>query len=131
MSSRETTQTIKRNTADKRESLFPAQRLSGLLSDTPIFSQPAELLAILCRLEQASVGDNQVQLGDHVLLECGEFSELLCVKLVLPKDVTLRHYHLSVFSPLGRAVYQQPLGAELSIKVARRSVTFRLLHFYR
>jgi hypothetical protein len=131
MSSRETTQTIKCNIADKRESLLPARRFAGLLSDTPIFSQPTELLAILCRLEHAPAGDDRVRLGDHVLLECCEFSELLCVKLVFPKDVTLKHYHLSVLSPLGSAVYQQPLGAELSINMARRSVTFRLLHFYR
>lgn len=103
----------------------------ALLSDRHIYNTPIELLAMLCRLEAASPSAASVRIEDQVLLESGSTGELLSFKLAMPSHVTLSHYHLSVLSPLGQAVYGRKTGDVFHISLRGQKLRFRLLHIHK
>ena len=109
------------------------QHLRHLFSDVRLFSQPDELLAMLCRLDNATpeASPDRVTIGDQLLLAQARGGELLSVKLVMPGDAAPRCGRVSVFSPMGRAVYQCRAGDDCVITVKRQRLVFRLLHISR
>lgn len=110
-----------------------SQQLRHLFSDLRLFSQPAELLAMLCRLDKAALEDSpdRVAIGDQLLLAHEGSGELLSFKLVMPGDAAPRCGRVSVFSPVGRAVYQRRAGDDCVMTVKRQRLVLSLLHIYR
>ena len=104
--------------------------LRRVYSDLSLFSQPVELLAMLCRLDRAAAQPSSgVSLGDQVLLESLSDGQRLSFKLVMPG--VSADAALSVFSPLGRAVYQLEQGQDCHVLLGRQRLSFRVIHIYK
>lgn len=107
----------------------PPRVLRRLYSDLRIFSQPMPLLAMLCRLENASgcAASEGVAIGDQLLLESKNGLAPLRFQLVMPPQACPAQGRVSVLSPLGAAVYQRQVGDDLVVILGRQQLAFRLL----
>lgn len=110
--------------SENAEYIYGKRRLREIDSRLEFLNRRLEELIVVEEREQ---GDGRVVFGAWVRIAAVETGEELCYRIVGPDEFDVEQGHISMDSPVGRALLGRSAGDEVTVRRPRGVATFEVL----